>query len=307
MKLLITGGSGFIAQAFFQYLTTLPKEEAPEIRLFDRSFGQDLTNWEKVDEGFREFQPTHVINFASLTHIDTSIKDPRLFWTNNLGLQINVLEACRKYNSRLLQISSSEVYGTAKFVPITEEHPLNPHSPYAATKVMQDRATYSWWQTYGLDASIVRPFNQYGAGQQLEKMIPKAITLIRDGKSIPVYGAGVARRDWLYVRDTARGLWLALTKLPAGDVVNLATNKSYSTLELVEVIKEVMGSLGYKDLSQVVTVQHTEDRFGHVMNLQASYAKAKEVLGWEPKYDLRAGIRETALWVLNSDWGLVSR
>ena len=109
------------------------------------------------------------------------------------------------------------------------------------------------------------------------------------------------------MRDTARGLWLALTKLPAGDVVNLATNKSYSTLELVEVIKEVMGSLGYKDLSQVVTVQHTEDRFGHVMNLQASYAKAKEVLGWEPKYDLRAGIRETALWVLNSDWGLVSR
>jgi len=330
-RILITGGAGFIPSNFFQYLTTL--EEQPLIRLFDRRYGQDLTRWEDVDRAWSNFEPDAIINFASNTHIDTSIKDPRRFYENNLGLVVNVLEACRKYDTRLIQISSSEVYGTNKYVPklvatnikdkdklrkimdiknvdappMDEWHPLCPHSPYAWTKVCQDRAVYSWWQTYELDASVVRPFNQYGPYQQLEKMIPKTITRIMKGEHIPVYGEGLARRDWVFVQDTVRGIWMALEKLPPGDVVNLATGVNYSVIELVDNIKQVMGELGYEDKSKTVTVDHVDDRLGHVYNLLGDASKAENLLGWTPEHTLQQGLRKTAEWVLNTDWGLVSR
>ena len=316
-RILITGGNGFIATNMFQYLSTL--DEQPLIRLFDKKYGQDLTRWEDVDSAWKNFEPDAVINFASETHIDTSINEPRKFYENNLGLVVNVLEACRKYDTRLIQISSSEVYGTNQWIQIpplgelvkqgmmSEEHPLCPHSPYAWTKVCQDRAVYSWHQTYELDASVVRPFNQYGPYQQLEKMIPKTMSRIMKGEKIPVYGEGRARRDWLFVQDTVRGIWMALNDLPAGDVVNLATGVNYSVVELVDAIKEVMSELGYKDRSMIATVDHVDDRFGHVYNLLGDATKAKNLLGWVPEHTLYEGLRKTAMWLVNSDWGVVSR
>jgi len=316
-RILVTGGNGFIATNFFQYLTTL--ENQPLIRLFDKKYGQDLTRWEDVDSAFKNFEPDAVINFASETHIDTSIKDPKLFFDNNLGLVFNVLEACRKYDTRLIQISSSEVYGTNQLKNVfgkdgisgdavmNENHPLCPHSPYAWTKVCQDRAVYSWWQTYEIDASVVRPFNQYGPYQQLEKMIPKTMSRIIKGEKIPVYGEGLARRDWVFVQDTVRGIYMALNRLPAGDVVNLATGVNYSVIELVEEIKSVMGELGYKDKSMIATVDHVDDRYGHVYDLLGDASKAKNLLGWIPEHTLYEGLRKTAMWLTNSDWGVISR
>lgn len=312
-RILVTGSNGFIATNLYQYLTTL--EPQPLIRLFDKRYGQDLTRWEDVDSAWRNFQPDACINLASNTHIDTSIKNPRQFYENNLELVVNVLEACRKYDTRLIQISSSEVYGTNQnfntvqdyATPMDEYHALKPHSPYAWTKLCQDRAVYSWWQTYELDASVVRPFNQYGPHQQLEKMIPKTITRIVKEEHIPVYGEGKARRDWVYVQDTVRGIWKALELLPAGDAVNLATGVNYTVLELVDNIKQVMRELGYEDKSMTVTVDHVDDRWGHVYNLLGDYGKAKRLLGWEPMHSLQEGLRKTAVWLLNTDWGLVSR
>jgi len=308
-RMLITGGSGFIATNMFQYLTTL--DEEPIIRLFDRRYGGDLCNWDDVERAWKRFEPDACINFASHTHIDTSIKNPKSFFENNLHLMVNVLEACRLHDTRLLQISSSEVYGTNQFkpptYPMTEEHPLCPHSPYAWTKLCQDRAVYSWNNTYGLNASIVRPFNQYGPHQQLEKMIPKTMTRIIKGEPIPVYGEGQARRDWVYVQDTVRGIWTALQKLPPAEVVNLATSMNYSILELVDTIKFVMGELGYENKSKTVTVDHVDDRLGHVFCLLGSFGKAKKLLDWEPQHTLREGLRKTALWLVNTDWGLTSR
>jgi len=305
-RLLVCGASGFIAHNFYQYMTTL--ENPPLIRLFDRAYGGDLCDWEDVERAWSRFEPDACINFASHTHIDTSIKNPRMFTENNLGLVVNVLEACRKHDTRLIQISSSEVYGTNQTTgTMGEFHPLCPHSPYAWTKTCQDRAVYSWWQTYELDASVVRPFNQYGPYQQLEKMIPKTMTRIMKGDPIPVYGEGKARRDWLFVQDTVRGIWRALYDLPAGDVVNLATGVNYSVLELVDNIKQVMSDLGYKDKSQTVTVDHVDDRFGHVYNLLGDYTKARRLLDWEPQHTLQEGLKKTAQWMLNTDWGLVSR
>ncbi len=304
MRLLITGGSGFIATNFFQYLLTLDEDEQPEIRLFDRRYGQDLTRWEDVEKAWR-WEPDAVINFASFTHIDDSIRDPRKFWENNLTLMINVLEACRRHDTRLLQISSSEVYGTAQYIPMDEDHPLCPHSPYAFTKVAQDRSCYSWWQTYELDVSIVRPFNQYGPYQQRQKLIPKFTYNIVHGLPLPVYAEGKARRDWVYVKDTVRGIWMALNKLPPGEVVNLATGKSWSVIDVANLLKEIVPKAsGKPDLSKIVTVQHVDDRWGHVFHLEGSYRKAKELLGWEPKYGFREGLTETVKWYIQNEFAV---
>lgn len=307
MKLLITGGSGFIATNFFQHLLTLPDEEQPEIRLFDHRYGQDLCRWEDVEKAW-EWKPDACINFASFTHIDDSIQNPRKFWDNNITLMLNVLEACRVHDTRLLQISSSEVYGTAQYVPMDEKHPLCPHSPYALTKVVQDRSCYAWWQTYGLDVSIVRPFNQFGPYHQRQKLIPKLIYNIVHGLPLPVYAEGKARRDWLYVKDTVRGIWMALSKLPTGEVVNLATGKSWSVVEVAELLKRIVPELsGRQNLSKIVTVQHVDDRWGHVFHLEGSYEKAKQLLGWEPKYPFPLALEETTKWYLENEFGVPIR
>lgn len=305
MKLLITGGSGFVATNFFQYLLTLPEEEQPEIRLFDRRYGQDLTCWEDVIESWNEYKPDTVINFAAFTHIDDSIKNPRKFWENNLSLQLNILEACRKYDCRLLQISSSEVYGTAQSLPMDEDHSLCPHSPYAFTKAAQDRSCYSWWQTYGLNVSIVRPFNQFGPYQQRQKVIPKFIYNIVHGLPLPVYAEGKARRDWLYVKDTVRGIWLALNYLDPGEVVNLATGKSWSVIEVCNLLREVVPKVsGKPDLSKIVTVQHVDDRWGHVFHLEGSHGKALRLLGWKPGYTFPEALEETVRWYIDNDFAV---
>jgi len=307
MKLLVTGGGGFIATSFFQYLLTLPEEEQPEIRLFDHRYGQDLCRWEDVEKAW-EWKPDACINFASFTHIDDSIQNPVKFWTNNLGLMVNVLEICRKHDTRLLQLSSSEVYGTAVYTPMDERHPIQPHSPYAFTKVAQDRAVYAWWQTYGLNASIVRPFNQFGPYQQRQKAIPKYIYNIMHGLPLPVYGEGKSRRDWLYVKDTVRGIWMALDKLPAGEVVNLATGKSWSVLDLTRLLKEMVPKVsGRPDLSRVVQVEHVDDRWGHVFLLEGSYEKAKQLLQWEPRYTFPQALEETARWFIENEFGVPYR
>lgn len=300
MRVLITGGAGFIMTNMFQYLLTVPEE--PEIRLFDRRYGQDLCRWEDVEKAW-EWEPDLVINAAAMTHIDTSIKDPRSFWSNNISLMLNVLEICRKHDTRLLQISSSEVYGTAQYVPMDEKHPLCPHSPYALTKVVQDRSCYAWWQTYGLDVAIVRPFNQFGPYQQKEKMTPKFIYNIVHGLPLPVYAEGKARRDWLYVKDTVRGIWQAALKLKACDVVNLATAKSWSVIDVCNLLKKIVPKVtGKPDFSKVVTVQHVDDREGHVYHLEGSYEKAKRLLGWEPKYTYAQALEETVKWYIENEF-----
>lgn len=304
MRVLVTGGSGFIGQNLFQFMTTL--EEEPEIRLFDRLYGQDLTRWADVETAW-EWEPEAVINLASDTHIDTSIGDPMKFWDNNARLMINVLEACRLHDCRLVHVSSSEVYGSSQYVPQDERHPISPQSPYAATKAAQDAACNAWFHTYGLDVAIVRPFNQFGTYQQLEKMIPKTMRLILENKPIPVYGTGTAKRDWVYVKETVRGLWAALEKLPKGRVVNLATGTAITNLELVDAIKEVMVAMGHPGGSKLVTVRHVEDRAGHVYSLRGATERAKELLGWEYAYSLKDALRETAEWYVSQHWGLVSR
>ncbi len=306
-RLLVTGGSGFIATNFFHFLLTLPEEEQPEVRLFDRRFGQDLTCKEDVEAAWK-WEPDACVNFASYTHIDDSIKNPRKFWENNLELMLNVLEACREYDCRLLQISSSEVYGTQVYTPQDEEHPIQPQSPYALTKVVQDRSCYAWRQTYDLDVSIVRPFNQFGPYQQTQKLIPKFTYNIIHGLPLPIYAEGNARRDWLYVKDTVRGIWMALNKLPAGEAVNLATGKSWSVKEVADLLKDIVPKVsGKPDLSKIVTIDHVDDRWGHVFHLEGSYEKAEKLLEWKPEYTFPEALEETVRWYIQNEFAVPYR
>jgi len=299
IRVLITGGSGFIATNFFHYI--LDKKDI-EIRLFDRRYGQDLTKWEDVDTAW-QWKPDLVINFASHTSVDLSIKYPSVYWNNNLELMFNVLEACRKYDSRLCQISSCEVYGEAQYIPQDEKHPFAPCSPYGATKVAQDRACHAWFKSYGLDVIIVRPFNLYGPYQATEKLIPKFIKKILDGLPLPVYGDGSAKRDWIYVEDVCSGIWDASLKLPKGEAINLATGKSYSVREISNYLKDLVPKLsGRPNLSKIVTVHEIADRPGHIYLMEGSYAKAKELIGWEPRHSIFEGLTKTIKWYLTNQF-----
>jgi nucleoside-diphosphate-sugar epimerase len=299
-RIFISGHRGFFGKNLIPYLKGL--DDPPEIITLDRG---NLCNWGDVINLWLKEKPDACINLASHTSIGASISYPHMYAGNNIDLMLNILEACKENDTRLLQVSSSEAYGTNQnkrmvfpttdtyYTKMTEKHPLAAHSPYAWTKLVQDRAVYSWFQTYELDASIVRPFNPYGPHQPENKMIPLTIRNIMNKKPIRIFGDGSERRDWVYIKDIVKGIWSALNDLPAGEAVNFATGKNYSIVELVEEVKKVTAYRGYVDESPVEMVEQTEKRGGHVHSLLGDYSKAKKLLGWEPENNLHIGLRKT--------------
>ena len=289
-KILVTGSNGFLGTNFYQYM----RVNHPEVECwcFDRVYRQDILNQKLVDEAIQG--KTHVIHFAAETHVDNSISGPESFMTTNFIGTYNILEACKKHGAKLVFISTSEVYGSmAEGYTIQDEtHPLNPQSPYAASKCAADRLCYSYFKTYGMPVVTVRPFNQFGNYQACEKAIPLFIDKAAQGLPLPVYGDGLASRDWLFVKDTVSGVWAAAEHLAPGEVVNLATAKTYTLIELVELIKKAVGR---HDIN-TVHVTATADRPGHVQTLIGSYAKAEKLMGWKPKYDLEEALKITADW-----------
>lgn len=317
-RVLITGSTGFIGMNMRQYLDE--RYIGPEIIWLDRENGGDLTEVSNVYQVWNRFEPDACINLAGITSIGESVRKPMKYADINIPIVVNILEACREYDTRLLQISTSEVYGTNQnesgwkvsvggtpnlnpfktLKPMSEDHPIAPHSPYAWSKTCQDRAVYSWYQTYEMDASIVRLFNPYGPHQNLKKMIPKTMIDIAKGNPITLYGEGKARRDWVFIEDIVDGIWAALWGLPAGDVVNICTGANYSTLELVEHIKTVMIDEKYDFRSKTIKIDHPEDKFGQVFSLLGDLSKAKRVLGWKSAYNLEKGLKKTLKWLENT-------
>jgi len=305
MRVLVTGGSGFIATNFFQFLSQTPAE----VTLFDRKYGQDLRDPAAVKAAILGKNYDVVYHLGALTNIDQSIKEPWPFWDSNVNGTFNVLEAAREENAQraggknpmtVVYMSSSEVYGTSQWEPrpMSEEHPLAPHSPYAASKVAAERLCYSYWQTYGLPVKMLRPFNQYGPYQTEEKLIPKLIRRALDGKSMPVYADGLARRDWVFVRDTCEALWLA-TKLPDGTAVNIATGVNYTVLDVCTLVKRILQN----ERSAVVHVDHVDDRWGHVKCLRGDGSLCQELLGWRPPTSFEEGLKKTVAFYL-AQWDI---
>ncbi len=317
--ILITGGAGFIGSSFAHYL----HEKYPQYRLIvldaltyagnvenlpGGGFHKDnlefwhgnVNNGELVDTLVAKSDV--VLHFAAETHVTRSIYDNLIFFkTDVLGTQA-VTNAVCKYRERIerfIHISSSEVYGTAQAPAMDENHALCPASPYAAAKVGADRLVYSYWATYGIPAVIVRPFNNYGPRQHLEKLIPRFITSCLLDETLTVHGDGKALRDWMHVDDHCRALDLILhldIRKISGEVINLGSGCSVAIRDIAEIICRKMDM----PLSKI---NYIGDRPAQVFRHTSATEKAERVLGWKTQIDFEKGLDMTIAWYKsNADW-----
>ncbi len=329
-NLLVTGGAGFIGSNFVQYM--LKKYPAARLINLDaltyagnlenlKDVSQypnyhfikgDIRDVQTVNSIFEKYEIDCVVHLAAESHVDRSINNPYCFVTTNvLGTQILLNAAknhwklrpddsyCRDYRSgvRFIQISTDEVYGalgaTGKF---TEEAPLSPNSPYAASKASADMMVRAYEKTYGLPINITRCSNNYGPYQFPEKLIPLMIHNCISEKPLPVYGDGLQIRDWVHVTDHCSAIDAVLQKGELGEVYNIGGNTEKTNIEIVKYIIKALGKS--EDL-----VTHVPDRPGHDRRYSIDYTKITTELGWSPAYTFEKGIAETIQWYLNhKDW-----
>ena len=318
-KILVTGGAGFIGSNFVNLLF----EGHPDyhVLVLDAlTYAGSLNNLADRVKNNPEFTFVHgdvrdvglvldlvshvdlVIHFAAETHVARSIYDDRKFFeTDVLGTQ-SVASAVLKNKERIkrfIHISTSEVYGTATFKPMSEEHPLNPMTPYAAAKAGADRLIYSYWKTYDLPVVILRPFNQYGPCQHLEKVIPRFITSALLNEPLTIHGGGEARRDWLFVKDTCERIALVLDaedEKVHGQIFNLGSGFDIDILSIARMILNMVGRS-----ESLITFM--DDRPGQVQHHISSTEKARAVLGVRPGRKFEEGLEQTIKWYAdNREW-----
>jgi dTDP-glucose 4,6-dehydratase len=241
-----------------------------------------------------------VVHMAAESHVTRSIYDNKLFFeTDVLGTQAvaNAIVKHRDRVERFIHISTSEVYGSAVDARMSEEHPLNPMSPYASAKCGADRLVYSYWATYDIPATIVRPFNNYGPYQHLEKAVPRFITSVLLGEALTVHGDGAAARDWLFVEDHCEALdQLLHTDIEniKGQVINIGTERHRSVLEVAEAVLEAMGPTDSR-------IQFIGDRPGQVFRHTADASKLKSLIAWQPKLEFQQGLERTVRWYRDNE------
>lgn len=309
-RILITGGAGFIGSRFAAHLM----EHYPEYRLIvldALTYAGSLDNFPEAFHNHPRFRFCYgnirngaiveelvaeadaVVHFAAETHVPRSLSDTVTFFeTDVLGTQAVVSAVLKRQIERFVHISSSEVYGTATSTPMTEDHPLNPTTPYASAKAGADRLVYSYYRSYGLPCVILRPFNTYGPHQHLEKAIPRFITNALMDEPLIIHGDGSFSRDWVYVEDLCRALDLALhadLQTVAGETINLGTGSDTPVLTVAERILQMLG----KPRSLLCFAQ---DRPGQVRQHLGSTAKAAQVLGWKAETDVEVGLERTIRW-----------
>lgn len=318
MKILITGGAGFIGSNYAHYrfenypddqiyvldkltyagnldnLSSLLKEER-----FHFVQG-DIADKDFVDNFFENEKFDIVVNFAAETHVDRSITGPSIFVLTNIVGTHNVLEASRLTGvKRFHQVSTDEVYGdlgTNSYDYFTEETPIAPNCPYAASKAAADLLVRSYFETYEMPVTISRCSNNYGPYQFPEKLIPYFFKLISEDKPVPVYGDGQNVRDWLYVIDHCRAIDTILNKGRIGEVYNIGGNNEKTNLEITKFLFDFLG----KDESLIVYV---DDRLAHDRRYAIDASKMKNELGWEPSVTFAEGIQKTFDWYeSHQDW-----
>lgn len=260
----------------------------------------DVTNPHIVNELMS--RPHLVVHLAAETHVARSIFDnSKFFYTDVIGTQM-MMNALLKYKQveRFIHISSSEVYGTSLAEPMSEDHPLNPLSPYAGAKAGADRLVYSYWSHADMPAVILRPFNNYGARQHLEKMTPRFVTSAIKSERLTIHGNGNAKRDWVYVDDVCEAIDKTLHAEDfsriKNQVINIGTGKATSVLDIA---KRILGELNKPE----EMVHYIGDRPGQVSCHIASTTKAKNLIGWEARTSLEEGFKKTIDWYrANEPW-----
>ena len=319
MKFLVTGGAGFIGSNYMHYVTNKYPEDdfvCLDALTYAGNYNNikdlenkdnfkfvkgDITDTDFIDELFKEEKFDVVINFAAESHVDNSIKNPRLFLnTNIIGTQ-TLMDASRKYNiKRYHQVSTDEVYGDLpldrKDLLFTEDTPIHTSSPYSSSKAGADLLVMAYYRTYGLPITISRCSNNYGPYQFPEKLIPKVIAKALKNEEIPVYGKGENVRDWIHVIDHNIGVDKIVRDGKVGEVYNLGGHSERTNLE---VVKTILKQLGKPES----LITYVTDRPGHDLRYAINSTKAEKELNWDRTYTFENGIKETIDWYVNhQDW-----
>jgi dTDP-glucose 4,6-dehydratase len=308
MKILVTGGLGFIGSNFILKLLKESNEFEvvnvdAELYGADRRNLSEIQNHEKYEfvkgniTNKRLMEETIsrcdlVVNFAAESFVDRSISDANPFLVSNIRGAFTVLDIITKQKKRMLQISTDEVFGSLSSNTATEESKLNPSSPYAATKAAAELLINSYRVTYDSDVIITRCTNNYGPRQFSEKLIPKIIILAKQGQNIPIYGNGKNIRDWIHVDDHCNGILSLLLDGKSGQSYNISANNEMDNVTIVKMILEIMGKS--EDL-----IEYVEDRPGHDFRYSMSSNKISKEYGWKPKISFEEGIEKTIEWYLN--------
>ena len=317
MKIVVTGGAGFIGSNFIYYMLDKYKDykiicidkltyagnlstlsEAMKNQNF-KFIKADICDIEKIDTVFKEEEPNIVVNFAAESHVDRSISNPEVFLeTNIMGTSV-LLECCKKYNvKRYHQISTDEVYGDLPLdrpdLSFTEKSPLRPSSPYSVSKTSADLLVLSYFRTYKLPVTISRCSNNYGPYHFPEKLIPLiTIKALKDEK-LPLYGDGKNVRDWIYVKDHCKAIDLILHKGKIGEVYNVGGNSEKSNLEVVKTILNILGK-------SEKLIEFVPDRLGHDRRYSINDYKIESELGFKRDVTFEQGIEKTINWFLHNE------
>lgn len=315
-KIFVTGGAGFIGSNFIKRILDVTKDVS--IINFDaltyagnlnnladisendnyKFIKGDIRNKELLEHILSTEKPDGIINFAAESHVDRSINDSTPFIETNITGTLNLLECTRKFKiASFLQVSTDEVYGSLGSTGLfTENTPIDPKSPYSASKASADHLVLAFVNTFGINAKITRCSNNYGPYQFPEKLIPLMINNALEDKNLPVYGDGLNVRDWIYVDDHCDGIWAVYEKGKAGEVYNIGGNSEKTNISIVKLLLEKLGKP-----DSLIT--YVKDRPGHDKRYAIDNTKISEELGWKPKWSFEDGMKKTINWYLdNKKW-----
>ena len=314
MKLLVTGGLGFIGSNFI--LNILQNNKEIQITNVDAKFyGSNYANLSTVQNSKNyEFvlgnindhdlmnklisKSDMVINFAAESHVDRSIENAKPFMDSNIMGVFNMLEIIRKNKKKMLHVSTDEVFGSLEYNSADENYKLNPSSPYASSKAAAELLINSYIVTYDCDILITRCTNNFGPMQFPEKLIPKVIILAAQNKKIPVYGNGKNIRDWIFVSDHCNAIMKVLLKGKKGKSYNISAHNEVDNLTIIKQILEIMN----KPSDQI---EFIEDRPGHDFRYSLDSSKIRNETDWSPKTEFHEGLKKTVEWYLqNKEWWL---
>ena len=316
MNILVTGGAGFIGSNFIHYML----EKHPDDNLINLDLltyagnihnlddvkdnphyhfvKGNIVNRELVTHLVHEFNIDHIVNFAAESHVDRSILHPEVFVETNVQGTLALLDVAKREGvEKFLQVSTDEVYGTLGATGyFTEESPLQPNSPYSASKASADMMVRAYYETYGLNVNITRCSNNYGPYQFPEKLIPLMTSNGMEGKDLPIYGNGKNIRDWLYVSDHCQAIDLVLRDGKPGEIYNVGDHNERTNNEIVHLIVDNLG------ISED-HIKYVKDRLGHDKRYAIDPTKIETELGWKPEYTFDTGIVKTIDWYKdNEDW-----
>lgn len=327
---LVTGGAGFIGANFILYMLNKYKD-INVINLDKLTYAGNLENLKSVENDerytfvqgdicdkelvrdlFKKHDINYVVHFAAESHVDRSIKDPEVFVRTNVLGTVNMLNCSKdswetengfKEGVKFLHVSTDEVYGSlGKTGFFTETTPLDPHSPYSASKASSDLMVKAYYDTYKMPVNITRCSNNYGPFQFPEKLIPLLINNCLHHKELPVYGDGLNIRDWLYVEDHAKAIDIVINKGRIGEIYNIGGHNERTNIQIVKTVIDYINKNVDKEVTESL-IKYVEDRKGHDRRYGIDPTKIKEELGWYPETDFEVGIKKTIKWYLdNQKW-----